>query len=351
MGDRERRLAADAGRLVMVGFRGTSAGDAGPVTRQIRRGEVGGVVLFDKDRTPGGGPERNVESPPQVRELVAGLRRLAPGEPLLVAVDQEGGAVARFSERHGFPPTPRARELGDADDLDRTRATADAIAATLADAGVDLNLAPVVDLDLNPGGPAIGAAGRSFSPDAAVVTRHARAFVEAHRRRGIGTVLKHFPGHGSAADDSHLALADVTRTWSPEELVPYRVLIGEGLADAVMTAHVFHLDLDPHWPATLSPAVVGGMLRGELGFGGLVMTDDLQMGAIAGEHGFDTAVRQALLAGADVLLFANNSPGVYDEDAAPRGVETILRLVESGDVPAARIAESAARVRRYASRP
>ncbi|HEY8201331.1 MAG TPA: glycoside hydrolase family 3 N-terminal domain-containing protein, partial [Actinomycetota bacterium] len=295
------------------------------------------------------GHPRNVVSASQVRQLVAGLKDVAGDEPLLVAADQEGGRVARFSERYGFPPTSSAKELGRADDLTRTRAEAGLIAQTLAGLGVDLNLAPVVDLELNPEGPAIGAAGRSFSADPAVVVRHARAFVEAHRRRGVLTTLKHFPGHGSAAADSHRSLADVTGTWSAGELVPYRTLIAEGLADAVMTAHVLHRGFDPHWPATLSPAIVSGILRSELGFGGVVLTDDLQMGAIAGEHGLQTAIRQALRAGADVLLFANNSPGTYDDEIAPRAVETILHLVERGEVPAEAIATSAARLRRFAT--
>jgi beta-N-acetylhexosaminidase len=367
MSDPEAGLATDAGRLVMVGFRGTTPEEVGPLAGQLRRGEVGGVVLFDVDRGPGDAPgaasdpagpqltgrTRNVVSAEQVRELVAGLRRLAAAggnDHLLVAADQEGGRVARFGERHGFPPTLPARELGRSGDPERTRAQAAEMAGTLAALGVDLNLAPVVDLDLAPEGPAIGALGRSFSPDAQEVIRHARAFVEAHRARGVATALKHFPGHGSAAADSHVAMADVTATWSPAELEPYRALIAEGLADVVMTAHVLHRALDPEWPATLSPAVVTGLLRGELDFRGVVMTDDLQMGAIAGGHRPATVIRRALVAGADILLFANNSPGVYEYDAAPLAVETILRLVERGDVPAGRVAEAAARVRRLATR-
>jgi beta-N-acetylhexosaminidase len=334
----------------MAGFRGTSVEEAGRFADHVRAGRVGGVVLFDEDRAADPPPHRNVVTPQQVRDLVAGLRALAP-EPLLVAVDQEGGRVARFTERHGFPPSSSARELGRAGDIDRTAREADVTAATLAGVGIDLNLAPVVDLDRNPTGPAIGAAGRSYSADPVEVIGHARAVVLAHRRRGVSTVLKHFPGHGSAAEDSHLSMADVTSTWSPDELLPYRTLIAEGLADAVMTAHVFHRDLDPDWPATLSPAVVEGLLRGELGFGGVVLTDDLQMGAIAGGHGLRTAVRQALLAGADILLFANNSPGAYDEDAVPRAVAAVLDLVEGGEVPAARVAEAASRVRWLASGP
>ncbi|MGH2722405.1 MAG: glycoside hydrolase family 3 N-terminal domain-containing protein, partial [Actinomycetota bacterium] len=343
-------LVRDAGRIVMAGFRGTTVEETGRFADDLRSGRVGGVVLFDEDRAPDPRPHRNVVSPEQVRALVVGLRALGP-EPILVAVDQEGGRVARFTERHGFPATPSARELGRSGDPGRTAGAAEVTASTLAALGVDLNLAPVVDLDRNPAGPAIGAAGRSYSPDPAVVTAHARAFVLAHRRRGVATVLKHFPGHGSAAEDSHLSMADVTSTWSPDELAPYRSLIAEGLADAVMTAHVFHRDLDPDWPATLSPAVVDGLLRRDLGFGGVVLTDDLQMGAIAGGHGLHTAVRQALLAGADILLFANNSPGAYDEEAVPRAVAAVLDVVARGEVPAQRVAEAASRVRRLAARP
>lgn len=355
MGDRAlpaEQAAADAGRMVMVGFRGTSVAEVGPLAGQIRSGQVGGLVLFDVDRShpEAGDRPRNIASSQQVRELVAGLKDLATGEPLLVAVDQEGGRVARFSEEHGFPPTTAARDLGTGGDVALTRAAAGSIAATLAGLGIDLNLAPVVDLDRNPQGPAIGAAGRSFSADPGAVVRHARAFVEAHRARGVLTALKHFPGHGSAEADSHRSLTDVTRTWSPDELEPYRTLIAEGLADAVMTAHVVHRDLDPDWPATLSPAIVGGILRRGLGFAGVVLTDDLQMGAIAGEHSLTTAIRQAILAGADMLLFANNSPATYDAEAAPRAVETIVHLVERGEIPAPRVAASAARLRALAVR-
>jgi beta-N-acetylhexosaminidase len=346
-------LGRDAGRIVMSGFRGTSVASTGRFAEDVRAGRVGGVVLFDEDRSPwppgDPQPHRNIVSAAQVRDLVSGLRALAP-EPILVAVDQEGGRVARLSERNGFPPTPSARELGRAGDLHRTAREADAIASTLAGLGIDLNFAPVVDLDLNPAGQAIGAAERSYSPDPEVVTAHARAFIRAHRERGVSTVLKHFPGHGSAADDSHVAMADVTTTWSSDELVPYRTLISEGLVDAVMTAHVVHRGLDPDWPATLSSAVVEGILRTDLGFGGVVFTDDLQMGAIAGEHGLETVVRRSLLAGADVLLFANNSPGVFDEEAGPRAVATIIELVERGDIPAERVAEAAERTRRLAAR-
>ena len=178
--------------------------------------------------------------------------------------------------------------------------------------GINQNLAPVVDLNVNPVSPAIGAYERSFGADVDKVTAHARAFIEAHHAHQVLCTLKHFPGHGSAAGDSHNGFVDVTETWSHEELAPYATLIQAGLADAVMTAHVFNRQWDETDPATLSPAVITGLLREELGYSGVVFSDDMQMGAIQQFYTFEEAIRKALEAGVDVIAIANNS--VYDED-------------------------------------
>ncbi|HVM02167.1 MAG TPA: glycoside hydrolase family 3 N-terminal domain-containing protein, partial [Acidimicrobiales bacterium] len=305
----DQELARKVGELVMVGFRGARLEDSSPIVQQVRAGHVGGVVLFDVDVLSGGG--RNVESPDQLRALVASLQAAAPS-PLLVAIDEEGGRVSRLKEDKGFPPTAPARQLGQRNDVAATRDQARQTARTLAEAGINLNFAPVVDLDRNPASPAIGALGRSYSADPGVVTAHARAVIEEHRAAGVLTALKHFPGHGSASGDSHLGLVDVTGTWAPVELDPYRTLVREGSVDMVMTAHLVNQRLDPAWPATLSPPTIDGLLRREIGFGGPVISDDLQMGAISDEYGLDTAVRQALLAGVDVLLLANNNPRSYE---------------------------------------
>lgn len=340
-GDHER-LARKVGELVMVGFRGTDAAGAARVVDQIRAGQVGGVVLFSVDVLTGG--PRNVESPEQVRTLVAGLQAAAPF-PLLVGIDQEGGRVSRLTEQNGFAlRTPPAQELGQRNSVEQTRAQARQTARTLADVGINLNFAPVVDLNRNPASPAIGALGRSYSGDPAVVTAHAGAVVDEHRAARVLTALKHFPGHGSAGADSHLGLVDVSDTWAPVELDPYRTLVRDGKADMVMTAHVFNRHLDARWPATLSPPTID-RLRSEIGFRGPVVSDDLQMGAISDEYGLETAVRQALLAGVDILLFANNNPRTYEPDIAPRVVAMVTRLVRDGVVPEARIDDSLERVR------
>ncbi len=338
-------LRAIIAQMLVVGFRGLTAQEA-DVAPYIRDWGLGGVVLFDYD-VPLGVPVRNIQGPAQVRALTAGLKALSP-VPLIVCCDQEGGRVARLNERHGFPPTLSAQALGERNDLAYTRQQAGAMAATLAEAGINLNLAPVVDVNLNPQNPIIGQLGRSFSADPQVVAAHALEFIRAHREWGVLCTLKHFPGHGSSRGDTHLGFVDVTDTWSPVELEPYRRIIAAGEADVIMTAHVFNARLDPEHPATLSQKTIDGLLRGELGFQGVVMSDDLQMGAIRQRYSYEKAVELCILAGVDLLAIANNS--IYEPDIVPRTIDLVERLVREGRVPEARIRESYARIQRLKAR-
>ena len=337
-GDIRRKI----GQMVMVGFRGMTLAEAGPLADQIKAGHIGGVVLFDVDVLNNRSPVRNVRSPEQLRTLVRDLQAATP-QPLFVATDQEGGRVARLKPSNGFPATKSAQELGNGDPA-ATRVQAEAMARTLSAAGVNTNLAPVVDVNINPASPAIGALGRSYSADPAVVTTHARAAIAGHETGGVLSVLKHFPGHGSARADSHLGLVDVTDTWSTKELEPYRALVESGDAKVVMTAHVFNRKLDPDWPSTLSTKVLDRILRKDLGFDGVVISDDMQMGAIQDHYPLEDAVRQALLAGVDMLMFANNNTKAYEPDIAPRIVDLIERLVQRGEITEARIDQSVARL-------
>jgi beta-N-acetylhexosaminidase len=338
-------LRAKIGQLLLVGFKGRTAAETALIVRDLREHGVGSVILFDLDMTgtiDGGAPgPRNIESPEQVRALVAHLQAQAR-IPLLVAIDQEGGRVNRLKPAYGFPPSVSHEELGARDDEAFTRAESAATARTLAGLGINWNLAPVVDLDANPDNPIIKGKRRSFAADPAKVARHAAAFVAGHRDHGVLTCLKHFPGHGSAQGDTHLGFVDVTATWHERELEPFRSLIAAGRCDAVMSAHVFHAGLDPERPSTLSPAVIGGLLRGRLGFDGVVATDDLEMKAISSRYGVEQAIPAALNAGVDVLCFGNNL--AYDPDIAPKAIGIIERAVRDGVVPAARIDESCARV-------
>ena len=336
----EVTLEQKIAQMLLVGFRGTTLAGSPAIVRDIREYRIGGVILFDRDAKLGTSG-RNITSPLQVRNLTASLQELSP-TPLFIAVDQEGGTVARLKEGCGFPPTVSARYLGNRNDPAVTAAYAAGIAATLAECGFTMNFAPVLDLDVNPASPAIGARERSFSADPAVVSAHARLFVAAHDRKGIATCGKHFPGHGSAAADSHLGFVDVTDTWSERELEPYRTLIGEGMCRMVMTAHVFNRKLDPELPATLSRPIITGILRERLGFDGVVVTDDLQMRGLTQFFDYRTIVERSITAGVDIILVSNNLE--YDPEIVPTTITQVVELVRSGRLTEERIDQSYRRI-------
>lgn len=333
-------LEVKIGQLFMIGFRGVTLDADHPILADIQERHLGSVVLFDYD-VPTGTYGRNIASPAQLHELTQTLQAAAVNA-LLIATDQEGGLVSRLRERYGFPPTLSHAALGALNDVAATAAHAGAMAQTLAQMGINLNLAPVVDLNLNPENPVIGKVERSFGADPQQVIAHATAFIQAHHAHGVRCTLKHFPGHGSSRTDSHRGFVDVTQTWSPLELEPYRALIDAGLADSVMTAHVFNQAWDATDPATLAPAAIAGLLRTDLGYDGVVISDDIQMGAIREYYAFTDAVRKAILAGVDIIAIANNS--IYDEGAMATGVATIKALVAEGVIPIARIEQSYQRI-------
>jgi beta-N-acetylhexosaminidase len=330
----------DIGQMFLLGFDGCTVDRNHWLVEAIEQGQLGGVILFDRNVD---GAVQNISSPGQLQELTAQLQELAP-ELLLVAVDQEGGRVCRLKERDGFPATSAAAVLGRDEPGRSTGPAATAMAATLARCGINLNLGPVVDLALNPDNPIISRYDRSFSRRAARVVAHARAFISAHHQRSIACCLKHFPGHGSSRGDSHLGFVDITADWQEQELDPYKKLFAAGFADAVMTAHVVHRGLDPSGlPATLSPLVINGMLRTDLGFGGVTMTDDLQMRAIADHYGFGEAVQRAVLAGVDLMIVGNNL--VRSRNALREGVAAIRELLDRETVDADYIEASLGRIK------
>ncbi|MCC6639627.1 MAG: beta-N-acetylhexosaminidase [Deltaproteobacteria bacterium] len=280
------------GQLLFAGFEGTRVPD--DLAALVAAGRMGGVVLFS----------RNVENADQLRTLVRELHAPAPEEfPLLLAIDQEGGRVQRL--RAPWTVWPPMRALGDRDDPALSRALAIAIAQELLDVGIGLDFAPVVDVATEPSNPVIG--DRSFGETPQRVARHARAFVEGLQSAGVAACAKHFPGHGDTTCDSHLELPrlahDLERLRSVE-LPPFRAAIEAGVA-AVMTAHVLFPALDPVRPATLSPAVLR-ILREELGFSGVVFSDDLEMRAVVDAFSTRDCVLGALRAGVDALLVCSD---------------------------------------------
>ena len=330
------------GQMLMVGFRGFDIHDTDVIARDIQDRHLGSVLLFDYD-VARHSPERNITSPAQVKHLVTALQGYAD-IPLLVAIDQEGGRVARLKEKYGFPASQSAAQLGKHNNPAATQKAGAFTGKVLAEAGINWDLAPVVDVNTNPNCPVIGMLGRSFSSDPEIVAVQAAAFIEGLHSQGILSCLKHFPGHGNSRTDSHLGMTDVTATWSPEELIPYQRLIASGRCDAIMTAHIFNARLDPDFPATLSPKVLTGILRNQLGFTGVVLTDDMQMGAITDHYGFEQSITRAIKAGADILVFGNNLH--YDPDITRKVSTTIKNLVANGTLSRARIRTSYDRIMR-----
>lgn len=336
-----------AGQMLLIGFRGAEPSGADdrplPILRQIPELNLGGVILFDRDAVLG--TSRNIQNPEQLARLIRALTRVARQAkmpPLFIAVDQEGGRVQRLKPANGFPSTPAAADLCPQDDDAPAFAAGRSIGRTLRETGINLDFAPVCDVNVNPQNPVIGRLGRSFSADPARAGACAAAFARGLKSQGVLTAAKHFPGHGSSTADSHLGFTDVTQTWSEAELTPFSALIGQHLADMIMTAHVFNARLDGKDPATLSRPVITGLLRGRLGYDGVVVTDDMQMRAVNGRYGFKEALGRAVNAGADILLIGDNLE--YDAQIGPKALSDLMELVAEGVVPAARIRESYARI-------
>ncbi|MCG6929987.1 MAG: hypothetical protein LJE64_05470 [Desulfofustis sp.] len=335
-------LYKQIGSLLMVGFPGAELSETQPISRDIVEFGLGGVILFNRCLHD---PSRsaNISSAVQLRELCRSLQELAGGR-LLIGVDQEGGAVRRLRPEAGFAEVCSASSMGAASDTGRTREAARITAQMLSEAGCTINFAPVVDIDVNADNPVIGALGRSFSDDPARVAAHAATWIKAHRERSILSCVKHFPGHGSSSSDSHLGFVDVTDSWSELELIPYRDLYSRNLIDAVMTGHLYNRRIDPDFPATMSTRTISGLLRSEIGYDGVVFSDDLQMRAIAGRYPFEEAVCRTLAAGVDILVFGNNLD--YDPDICPKTIEAVVAGINAGRVSEAILEHALRRVRR-----
>ncbi|WP_440999653.1 glycoside hydrolase family 3 protein [Fodinibius sp. SL11] len=316
------------GQMLLVGFRGTALTDTNHISRDIKKYHLGGVILFDYD-VPSKSSERNIQSPDQLTTLINDLNKLS-NIPLIISIDQEGGQVARLKPSMGFPKIKSAEYLGTLDNVDSTRFYAQKMAQILDNLGINLNFAPVVDLNTNPDNPVIGGLERSFSDDPQKVVKHASIYIQTLNNYGIQSVLKHFPGHGSSKNDSHLGVVDVTESWSNSELIPYRELINRGLADAIMTAHIFNQNFDPNNPATLSKPTITGILRNKLNYDGVIISDDLMMGAIRNEYGLKKTINKSINAGVDILVFANNS--IYDADIVPKAHRLIKELINEGKI-------------------
>lgn len=327
------------GQMILIGFPGRVVDPT--VLKEVQEGKVGSIIIFEKNI-----PEKN--SFLELKKITWTYQEASP-IPLFIAIDQEGGKVNRLKEKYGFPRSISAAKMGKYA-LDSVRFYGETTAATLAGLGINVNFAPVVDLASNPNNPIIATKERAFSADPDSVALFAKEFIKQHRKLGIVTSLKHFPGHGSSQADTHLGIADVTNTWKENELTPYRSLIDSGYIDALMTAHIVNKKLDEKGlPGTLSAKITNDLLRGKLHYDGVVFSDDMQMHAITKHFGLEEAILLAINGGVDILTFSNNITG-SQERAADKVHQIIRQFVEKGTISKERIDQSFVRIMKLKGR-
>ncbi|UPT77923.1 glycosyl hydrolase [Sulfurovum sp. XGS-02] len=324
----ELSLEKRIGQMLMVGFHGTHASKESQICKDIEAYNLGAVILFDYNPVDKNKP-KNIATKEQLATLTKELQACSRDGKLLIAVDQEGGKVQRLKSKYGFYGRfPKASDVIKMDQ-NKIKETYIKMSEELSSVGINYDLAPVVDLDINRKNHVIHGLGRSFGKDPKVVAAYASAFINAMHSNGVLTSIKHFPGHGSSVGDTHKGFVDVTNLWQETELEPYRLL--KEKADTVMVAHVFNQKIDEIYPASLSYKTITKLLRWKLGYHGVVITDDLQMGAISQKYGLKNTLKLAINAGDDILLIGNQLDPKKTVSTKTL-VETIKSLVQSGEV-------------------
>jgi beta-N-acetylhexosaminidase len=318
-----QNLKRMVGQMLIVGFTGANAKSPGflKVIDDLEHGIVGGVLFL----------YHNIVSRSELETMVRMIKQCACETMPLIAIDEEGGAVERLGSRFRLPGIPSAARIGKVSDADARRHYA-VLAKKLADFGFNINFAPVVDLNKNPRNPVIGAYGRSFSADPAAVARYAKIFIAEHHAVGILTSLKHFPGHGSSSTDTHRQLTDVSLSWSPDELIPYRHLIEAGLVDTIMVGHLANSRRWGGIATQQGATAISQLLRRELKFDGVVICDGLTMRAVApANSSLAQIAKSSVNAGADMLLLGQPAD-LRIQNAAAFINAAVVEGVQSGEI-------------------
>lgn len=325
-------------KMVVLGFKGESVTSSSKIYNDIKRYDLGGVILFDKD--PNNKKKiKNIRNPEQLKKLTKQLQSINKSK-LLISVDQEGGIVQRLNKKNGFISIPKAKDVS-TKGISYAKDVYKDLAKVLNNSGVNVNFAPVVDLNINPNNTVIVKLGRSFGKNPKKVIEYSSVFIDELKKENIISVLKHFPGHGSSLGDSHKGFVDISNTWNPKELEPYKYLIKDKKVDMIMTAHVFNKFLDPKYPATLSKSINTKLLRNKLKFDGVLVTDDLQMYAISKHYTLKQTVTLAINSGVDLLLFANQLAKPIDVEEI---INTIYKQIVNKKISIKRIVESNNRI-------
>jgi len=321
-------------KMLIIGFEGQDILKNDKLTTQIKNG-LGGVILFDRyidDITKA----KNIHSPQQLKKLNQSLQNISDN-PLMICIDQEGGKVARLREQKGFRESPSAKKIISMSDDEAKKAYED-LALQLQELDINCNFAPLVDLGINKDSKIIYGLDRDYGDDTDTVVKYGEIFMDALDKHNIISVLKHFPGHGSAQGDSHEGFVDITSTWDEIELSPYKNLLHK--TNMIMSAHVFNAKLDDKYPSTLSYATNTKLLRERLGYDGVLVTDDLQMFAIQKHYTKEKAIELAINSGADMLMYCNQ----LGDDDTDETINMMEHLVLSGKISIDRIEEANRRI-------
>ena len=326
--------------MLIIGFNGQEISKNDTLKALIQNG-LGGVILFDQyidNKTK----DKNISNPKQLKELTSSLQNISK-TPLMICIDQEGGKVARLKEQKGFSVTKSAKTISSVS-TNEAKIEYESLALELQKLGINCNFAPLVDLGINKDSKIIYGLDRTYGEDIETVVKYGEIFMDALDNHQIISVLKHFPGHGSAKGDSHEGFVDISSTWNEIELSPYKQLLHK--TNMIMSAHVYNSKLDEKYPSTLSYATNTKLLREHLGFNGVLITDDLQMLAIKKHYPKEKAIELAINSGADMLMYCNQ----LSDDNTKETIEMMEYLVLSNKVKMERILEANKRIDKLLSR-
>jgi beta-N-acetylhexosaminidase len=333
----DEKLRQLVGQTIMIGFFGTKDIDPGfhQVMRNLEEGIVGGVLFLG----------RNIANKADIEEMVRKIKECKCKASPFIAIDEEGGNVERLGEKQGFRHTPSAADIGH-DDAETARFEFNRLAQKLSEIGFNINLAPVVDLNRNPTNPIIGSLNRSFSSDPLMASQYASIFIEEHHKQGLATALKHFPGHGSSSTDSHEGIADVETSWSSIELMPYRTLLDRGIVDAIMVGHLANSSQWGGVATQYGSRAIDQMLRRQLKFDGVVLSDDLSMRAVrSNDETFVEAITSAVRAGVDLVIVTRLKDDDETSDIGQFVNSAILVGLKSKELDERSVMESSERIR------
>jgi len=305
--------------MFILGFYGNSANSGTKINNDICNLGLGGVILFQKL----GKRVKNFSNASDLKALTTNLKSC--GTKPLIAIDQEGGVVQRLKLKYKYPKASVVATKG----IKYANNIYKLMAKELQSVGVNLNFAPVADIAINPNNKVIVKWGRSYGANENSVINYCSTFIDAMHSKNIATSLKHFPGHGSSLGDTHKGFVDVTKLWQQRELAPYKAL--KNKTDTIMVAHIFNRNLDANYPASLSKKIVTGILRNKIGYSGVVVTDDMQMGALSKHYSLRDRIKLAINAGDDILLFANQI-NKNSSVTTSQVVKIVRSLLNSGEV-------------------